>query len=79
VHPAYRAAMGGPAYDRLNEQLTSYLDSLHGRLRFIVVDRRDLRSYGGSPSEFYDGIHLHVANMRKLLASAVQEAGPALQ
>jgi hypothetical protein len=79
VHPAYRTAMGGPAYDRLNDELTRYLDSLHGRLRFTVVDRRDLASFGGSESEFYDGIHLHVANMRKMLASAVQEAGPALQ
>ena len=31
VHPAYRAAMGGAAYDRLNDELTRYLDSLHGR------------------------------------------------
>jgi hypothetical protein len=79
VHPAYRSALGGPAYDRLNGVLTSYLESLHGRLRFTVVDRRRLSSFGGTPDEFYDGIHLHVANMRKMLASAVQEAGPALQ
>ena len=79
VHPAYREAMGGAAYDRLGDDLTTYLDRLRGRLRFTVVDRRDLASFGGSPSEFYDGIHLHVANMRKMLASAVQEAGPALQ
>ncbi len=79
VHPAYRDAMGGAAYDRLNDDLTTYLDGLHDRLRFTVVDRRDLTSFGGSESEFYDGIHLHVANMRKMLASAVQEAGPALQ
>jgi hypothetical protein len=79
VHPAYRTALGGPAYDRLNRVLTSYLESLHGRLRFTVVDRRQLSSFGGTPDEFYDGIHLHVANMRKMLASAVQEAGPALQ
>ena len=78
VHPRYREAMGGAAYDRLNDELTTYLDGLHDRLKFTVVDRRDLDSFGGSPSEFYDGIHLHVANMRKMLASAVQEAGPAL-
>jgi hypothetical protein len=79
VHPAYRAALGGPAYDRLNAQLTDYLASLHGRLRFTVSDQRDVTSFGGSEREFYDGIHLHVANMRKMLAKAVQEAGPALQ
>jgi hypothetical protein len=79
VHPAYRAAMGGAAYDRLNAQFTQYLDSLHGRLRFTVADERDLASFGGSESEFYDGIHLRVANMRKMLAKAVQEAGAALQ
>ncbi len=79
VHPAYREAMGGAAYDRLNDELTTYLDGLHGRLRFIVVDRRDLASFGGSPDEFYDGIHMHVANMRGMLASAVREAGAALQ
>ena len=79
VHPAYRAALGGAAYDRLNRQFTAYLAGLHGRLRFTVVDRRDLRSFGGSPGEFYDGIHLHVSNMRKMLASVVREAGPALQ
>jgi hypothetical protein len=79
VHPAYRAAMGGAAYDRLNDELTQYLASLHGRLRFTVADERDLASFGGSDSEFYDGIHLHVANMRKMLAKAVQEAGAALQ
>ena len=78
VHPRYRAAMGGVAYDRLNDELTTYLDGLHDHLKFTVVDRRDLDSFGGSPSEFYDGIHLHVANMRKMLASAVQDAGPAL-
>jgi hypothetical protein len=80
VHPAYRAAFGGAAaYDRLNARLTTYLAGLRDRLRFTVVDLRDLESFGGSPDEFYDGIHLHVANMRKLLAAAVQEAGPALQ
>jgi hypothetical protein len=79
VHPAYRAAMGGPAYDRLNDELTAYLASLHGRLRFTVADERDLATFGGSPNEFYDGIHMHVANMRKMLANAVREAGAALQ
>jgi len=79
VHPAYRAALGGPAYDRLNDQLTQYLAGLHGRLRFTVADERNIQSFGGSDSEFYDGIHLHVVNMRKMLAKAVQEAGPALQ
>jgi hypothetical protein len=79
VHPAYRAAVGGAAYDRLDARLTSYLEGLKPRLRFAVVDLRDLKSFGGSPNEFYDGIHMHLANMRKLLATAVQEAGPALQ
>jgi hypothetical protein len=80
VHPAYRAAMGGPAYDRLNEQFTAYLHGLQARgLKFTIADERNLASFGGSESEFYDGIHLHVANMRKMLATAVQEAGAALQ
>jgi hypothetical protein len=79
VHPAYRAAMGGPAYDRLNDELTAYLQGLHGRLRFTVADERNLATFGGTPDAFYDGIHMHVANMRKMLANAVKEAGTALQ
>lgn len=79
VHPAYRAAFGGAAYDRLNDELTTYLASLQPRLRFTVVDERDLASFGGSADDFYDGVHLHVPNMRKLLAAAVREAGAALQ
>ncbi len=79
VHPDYRRALGPAAYDRLNALLDAYLTSLAPRLRFTVVDARDLASFGGSPAEFYDGIHLRLPNMRLLLDLVAREAGPALQ
>jgi hypothetical protein len=38
-----------------------------GELRFEVVDLTDLASFGGDPTQFYDGVHMTPRNTRRVL------------
>ncbi|MCW2922628.1 MAG: hypothetical protein JWM98_32 [Thermoleophilia bacterium] len=54
--------------DREREVLARLRELQHGDdLHFRVVDLTDLESFGGDPSQFYDGVHMTPVNTRRVL------------
>jgi hypothetical protein len=53
----------------------SYLRSLRPRLKFDLLDASNIRSFGGTRGGFYDGVHMKVANVHRLLLWIIRKAG----
>jgi hypothetical protein len=78
IHPEMRAALGPLGWNARYRQVLAYLHHLSRRYRFSLVDMTSLSSFGGSPRLFYDGFHLTVPNMHRLLDTLVHKERRAL-
>jgi hypothetical protein len=78
IHPAMRAVLGPLGWNVRHRQVLAYLDALSQRYRFTVIDMTSLSSFGGSPRLFYDGFHLTIPNMHRLLDTLVRKERRAL-
>ena len=67
VHPRFARVLGPLGWSRRRADLVSYLRSLAPTLRFDLLDASDIRTFRGRPQDFYDGVHMKVANVRRLL------------
>ena len=73
VHPEFERVLGAP-WERMHEKLVGYLAGLSTRLDVRVLDESKIHSFGGLASDFYDGVHLKVPNMRRLIHRVVVSA-----
>ena len=48
------------------DRLAAYLRDAGTRCRFRVLDLTDIRTFGGSATEFYDGAHVTRENARRI-------------
>jgi hypothetical protein len=55
-----------------------YLQSLHKRFDFVVVDAENIYRWGGSAVDFWDPTHVNYANMRRLLTYVSKHSDDAL-
>jgi hypothetical protein len=78
VQPAMRRALAPLGWAARRRQVLALLAGLHARYRFTFVDMTDLASFGGSPHEFYDGFHMTLPNVHRLLDTLVREDRRAL-
>jgi hypothetical protein len=78
IHPAMRAVLGPLGWNVRYRQVLAYLHELSTRYRFSLVDMTSLSSFGGSPRLFYDGFHLTVPNMHRLVDTLVRKERSAL-
>jgi hypothetical protein len=78
IHPAMRKVLGPLGWNVRYRQVLAYLDALSHRYRFTLVDMTSLSSFGGSPTLFYDGFHLTIPNMHRLLDTLVRKERRAL-
>ena len=78
IHPAMRAVLGPLGWNVRHRQVLAYLDALSKRYRFTLLDMTSLSSFGGSPRLFYDGFHLTIPNMHRLLDTLVRKERRAL-
>ncbi|MDX6596937.1 MAG: hypothetical protein QOE87_824 [Gaiellales bacterium] len=72
AHPAFRRALGPLGWDLRHAQVLKTLRNL--RMRFTLLDASSISTFGGRPGDFYDGVHMRVANMRRLAAWIVRQA-----
>ena len=79
VHPAFARAIGPIGWTLRHHQLVAYLRSRRTRLRFDLLDASNIKTFGGTPHGFYDGVHMKVANVRRLVAWIVRKAGADLK
>lgn len=56
----------------------SYLRSLRGRYRFVVVDCEDIRTWGGNATDWKNATHVDQLNMRRMLRYVVAHSAGAL-
>jgi hypothetical protein len=56
------------------DRLRGYLRDAGTRCRFRALDLTNVKSFGGDPKEFYDGVHVTRENARKILDFAVRTA-----
>jgi hypothetical protein len=56
-----------------------FFASLRPSCDFVLIDMTRLSSFGGRPSQFYDGTHGRAALMDRLVRAVVRRAGTALK
>jgi hypothetical protein len=74
VQPRALRAFRAVGFQRHLDHLTAYLASAQSRCRFRVLDFTEVRSFGGSATEFYDAVHPTRENARRIIARAVELA-----
>jgi hypothetical protein len=64
-------------YDR-HRQVVDFFTKLSSKYQFTFADMTSVSTWGGSPTEFFDGIHPSYPNIHKLIDFLVQNYGGAL-
>ncbi|HET6173725.1 MAG TPA: hypothetical protein VFD90_14015 [Gaiellales bacterium] len=71
VQPSLLRAIGPVGWNRRHAQVVAYLRHLQAHASFDVLDASHVATFGGNPKGFYDGVHMTVPNLRRLVAWAV--------
>jgi hypothetical protein len=79
VHPTFARVIGPLGWTLRHRQLVAYLRSAQTRLHFDLLDASNIKTFGGTRRGFYDGVHMKVANVNRLMDWVVQKAGGDLQ
>ncbi len=67
IQPMVLRAIEPLGWSERHRVVVVYLRSLQKRYRFVFFDFSDLRSVGGDPKQYYDGVHMWVQNTRKVI------------
>jgi hypothetical protein len=78
VYPSVLALLRRHGYGVRHAAL-AYLNDLHRRLDFVVVDAVDMRKWGGTATDWSDAKHVTEPNMRRLLRYVVAHSQGALR
>jgi hypothetical protein len=78
IYPSVLALLRRHGYGVRTAAL-AYLQRLHRRLDFVVVDAADIRTWGGTDYDWTDAKHLSETNMRRLLRYVVARSAGALR
>jgi len=71
--------IAGRGWPRRHQQVLDFFASLRPSCDFVLLDMTRLSSFGGRPSEFYDGTHGTVRLMNRLVRATVRRAAAALR
>jgi hypothetical protein len=71
IHPTLHTLVGPLGWDRRHQQVLDYLAKLSHRYTFTVIDMTSIESFGGSPQGFFDGTHMRVQNLRRMLDAVI--------
>ena len=78
IHPEVLAELRRHGYPPRVTAL-AYLRRLQRRLDFVFVDGQDIRSWGGSATDWSNATHVNRTNMRRLLRYVVERSDGALR
>jgi hypothetical protein len=80
VHPLFEKGLT-VQWGRMHRQVLAYVAALPDTLEIDFIDASSITTFGGTPRAFYDGVHMKVANMRRLVRYVIRVAhrdlGPA--
>jgi hypothetical protein len=77
IYPSVLALLRRYGYG-VRRAALAYLRDLHRRLDFVVVDCSDIRTWGGTSTDWSDAKHVTEPNMRRLLRYVVAHSAGAL-
>jgi len=75
INPKLLAVVGPLGWYTRHQQVVDYIDSLHGKYKFVFVDITDITKFGADPKQFYDGVHMTTINTRRAIDYVLQQAG----
>jgi hypothetical protein len=75
INPKLKAIVGPLGWDARHRQVVDYLKSLRAKYRFAFVDVTDIRTYGGDPVQFFDGVHLTPVHARSVMDYVLRRTG----
>jgi hypothetical protein len=75
ISPRLVKVVGPLGWYQRHSQVVDFVQSLHGRYRFVFVDLTDIRTFKGDPRGFSDGVHLTTANTRRTVDYLVRLPG----
>lgn len=78
IHPALRKVLAPLGWTARYHQVLAYMASLKPKYRFTFLDMTSISSFGGSPNLFYDGLHLTLPNVHRMLDAILRKAPGAL-
>ena len=65
VQPEVLAAFREHGWQERQDRFLEYLDGLHQKYDFRLIDLTDIKSFDGDPHAFYDGVHIDAKNARR--------------
>jgi hypothetical protein len=77
--PQVLAALRPLGWDTRHRQVLQFFQSMKARYRFVLLDMTQLASFHGSPTDFYDGVHMRLGNMHRFLTTVLAQSGSALR
>jgi hypothetical protein len=73
MHPQLLRVLGPLGWTRLHREATAYLRGLQTEHDFVLLDFSRIESFGGRPRDFFDGVHMKVANYRRLIDAVLAD------
>ena len=67
VHPDFATTIGPLGWRQRLKNLNAYLKSLQPRLDFVRLDASDINRFGGRRRDFYDGLHMTLPNVQRMI------------
>jgi hypothetical protein len=78
VYPSVFAELNKYGYAGRKASLEKIAE-LHKRFKFVFVDAQDIRTWGGTASDWSNATHVNRTNMRRLLRYVVAHSAGALR
>jgi len=79
LSPMFQQKLGPLGWYDRHQQVVDFFGNLTSRYRFTFADMTSVSTWGGSPTEFSDGVHPTYSNIHKLIDFLVQNHGEALR
>ncbi len=73
VHPLFEQQLAAP-WTRMHQKVLNYIASLRHSLKIDFIDASSIATFGGTRRAFYDGVHMKVANVRRLVRYVIRIA-----
>jgi hypothetical protein len=79
LSPMFQQKLGPLGWNDRHQQVVAFFDGLAAKYRFTFADMTSVSTWGGSPTEFFDGVHPSYLNIHKLIDFLVQNYAGALR
>lgn len=72
IQPTALKALVEAGRQKAYPSFLAYVDSLHEKYDFEFIDLREIETFGGDPTAFYDIVHMKFANSRRVIDKLIE-------